>query len=79
MLRRFARHHRTGEPMPEELLARLLAARTFNQGFATVEYVASALVDLDSPPRSTARPIERSTLPRSRPTCSSASACRTRS
>jgi peptidyl-dipeptidase Dcp len=46
VLRRFARHHRTGEPMPEDLLKRLLAARTFDQGFATVEYTASALVDL---------------------------------
>jgi peptidyl-dipeptidase Dcp len=33
--------------MPEDLLKRVLAARTFNAGFATVEYVASALVDLD--------------------------------
>ena len=47
VLRRFARHCRTGEPMPEDLLRRLLAARTFNQGFATVEYVASAMVDLE--------------------------------
>jgi peptidyl-dipeptidase Dcp len=46
VLRRFALHHRTGEPMPEDLLRRLLAARTFDQGFATVEYVASAQVDL---------------------------------
>jgi len=46
VLRRFALHYRTGEPMPEDLLRRLIAARTFNQGFATVEYVASALVDL---------------------------------
>src|ERR1700720_1753954 len=46
VLRRFALHHQTGEPMPEDLLRRLLAARTFDQGFATVEYVASALVDL---------------------------------
>src|SRR5262249_31698461 len=45
-LRRFALHYRTGEPMPEDLLKRLLAARTFDQGFATVEYPASALVDL---------------------------------
>jgi peptidyl-dipeptidase Dcp len=47
VLRRFALHHRTGEPMPEELLERVLAARNFNQGFATVEYVSSALVDFD--------------------------------
>jgi peptidyl-dipeptidase Dcp len=33
--------------MPDDLMKRVLAARTFNQGFATVEYVASALVDLD--------------------------------
>ncbi len=46
MLRRFAVHYRTGEPMPEALLDKLLAARRFNQGFATVEYTASALVDL---------------------------------
>jgi peptidyl-dipeptidase Dcp len=47
ILRQFAVHCDTGEPMPEDLLRRLLDARTFNQGFATVEYLASALVDLD--------------------------------
>ena len=47
ILRRFARHYRTGEPIPEDQLRRLIAARTFNQGQATVEYVASALVDLE--------------------------------
>ncbi|MEH3145293.1 MAG: M3 family metallopeptidase [Methylobacterium frigidaeris] len=47
VLRAHAKHYRTGEPMPEDLLRRLLAARTFNQGFATVEYTASAIVDLD--------------------------------
>ncbi|WP_264046319.1 M3 family metallopeptidase [Methylobacterium flocculans] len=46
VLRAHARHHRTGEPMPEDLLKRLLAARTFNQGFATIEYTASAIVDM---------------------------------
>ncbi|PKU23182.1 M3 family metallopeptidase [Telmatospirillum siberiense] len=45
-LRRYALHHRTGEPIPEALLRRLLATRTFNQGFATVEYTAAALLDL---------------------------------
>ena len=46
-LRRYARHCHSGEPIPEELLRRLLAARTFNEGFATVEYTASALIDLE--------------------------------
>lgn len=47
VLERFAVHHRTGEPIPRDLLDRLLKARNFNQGFATVEYLSSALVDLD--------------------------------
>jgi peptidyl-dipeptidase Dcp len=46
MLRTYALHHETGAPMPEDLLRRLLAARNFNQGFATVEYTAAALLDL---------------------------------
>jgi peptidyl-dipeptidase Dcp len=47
VLRRFAKHYQTGEPIPEDLLRRLIAARNFGQGFATVEYLASAIVDLD--------------------------------
>jgi peptidyl-dipeptidase Dcp len=47
VLRRFAKHYQSGEPMPEALLQRLIAARNFNRGFATVEYVACAFVDLD--------------------------------
>ncbi len=47
ILKAFAVHHQTGEPMPDRLIEKLLAARTFNQGFMSVEYVASALVDLD--------------------------------
>jgi peptidyl-dipeptidase Dcp len=46
-LRAYARHSETGEPIPEDLLRRLLAARNFNQGFATVEYTAAALLDLE--------------------------------
>jgi peptidyl-dipeptidase Dcp len=45
-LRHYARHYQSGEPIPDDLLQRLLAARTFNQGFATVEYTGSALMDL---------------------------------
>jgi peptidyl-dipeptidase Dcp len=46
-LRKYARHYQTGAPIPEELLRRLAAARTFNQGFYTVEYTAAALFDLE--------------------------------
>jgi peptidyl-dipeptidase Dcp len=46
-LRRHARHYRTGAPMSEDLLRRLDAARQFGQGFATVEYIAAALFDLE--------------------------------
>ena len=47
ILRTYARHARTGEPMPQALLDKILATRTYGQGFATVEYTACALVDLD--------------------------------
>jgi peptidyl-dipeptidase Dcp len=47
VLRQFARHYQTGEPLPDDLLKRFIAARKFNQGFATVEFVASALLDLE--------------------------------
>ena len=46
VLKRHALHHETGEPLPQALLDKLLAARKFNQGYETVEYVASALVDM---------------------------------
>ncbi|MGE3228082.1 MAG: M3 family metallopeptidase [Hyphomicrobium sp.] len=47
VLKRFALHAETRKPMPEKLLERLEAARTFNQGFQTVEYTASTLLDLE--------------------------------
>ena len=46
VLARHARHFATGEPMPSELIDRVLKARRFNQGFETVGYTASALVDM---------------------------------
>src|SRR5262249_4478994 len=46
ILRRFALHYKTGEAMPEALIRQLHEARRFNQGWATVEFTASALVDL---------------------------------
>ena len=46
VLKRHARHHLTDEPIPDALIARLHAARLFNQGYETVRYTASALVDM---------------------------------
>ena len=46
VLNRFAVHYQTGEPLPAELLEKIERAATFNQGFATVEYLASALIDM---------------------------------
>jgi len=45
VLKKHARHYKTGEPVPDELLDRLKAAENFNQGFGTVEYTISALLD----------------------------------
>jgi len=47
VLSRFARHYQTGEPMPQALLDKVLAARNFNQGFAMTELLASAIIDMD--------------------------------
>ena len=46
VLQRFAVHYQTGKPIPQALVQRIERAATFNQGFATVEYLASALVDM---------------------------------
>ena len=46
VLKNYAKHYQTGEPMPAALLEKVMAARKFNQGFATMEYLASALVDM---------------------------------
>src|SRR6056297_1887855 len=47
VLERFATHYETGAPMPKALLDKVLGAANFDMGFQTVEYVASAMVDLD--------------------------------
>lgn len=47
VLRNYAIHHETGEQIPQELLDRVIAARGFNQGFDTQEYLASALLDME--------------------------------
>ena len=46
VLQRFAKHYKTGQPMPQALVDKIQKAQTFNQGFATVEYLSSALVDM---------------------------------
>lgn len=46
VLQRFALHYETGKPIPQDLVERIEKASTFNQGFSTTEYLASALVDM---------------------------------
>jgi peptidyl-dipeptidase Dcp len=46
VLDRFARHYRTGEPMPQALVDKIKASEKFNQGYATTEYLSAALVDM---------------------------------
>ena len=46
VLNRFAKHYQTGQPMPQALVDKIKRAQTFNQGFETVEYLGSALVDM---------------------------------
>jgi len=46
VLKEYARHYETGEPVPDELITKMNNARSFNQGFATIEYTACALLDM---------------------------------
>jgi peptidyl-dipeptidase Dcp len=46
VLQRFAVHYKTGKPIPQELVDKIKRSATFNQGFATVEYLSAALVDM---------------------------------
>lgn len=47
VLKVYAKHYKTGETIPDELIKRLQKSSTFNQGFATVEYIAASILDLD--------------------------------
>jgi peptidyl-dipeptidase Dcp len=58
VLNRYARHHETGEPMPKAMLDKLKAARAFNQGFQTVEYLSSAFADMALHERTTADTVD---------------------
>jgi peptidyl-dipeptidase Dcp len=67
VLERFARHYQTGEVITKPLLDKLLAARNYGQGFATVEFLASALIDMDFhtlPPGSDPMEAQAQTLAR---------------
>jgi peptidyl-dipeptidase Dcp len=46
VLQKYALHYQTGKPIPQELVAKIKKTATFNQGFSTVEYLSSALVDM---------------------------------
>jgi len=46
VLRMFANHYETGEPIPQEIVDKITASATFNQGFKTVEYMAAAYLDM---------------------------------
>lgn len=66
-LREYARHHATGEPIPDALIDKLLAARNFNQGAASLEYTASSMLDMqlhehDDPASLDIEAFERETL-----------------
>ncbi|MCF6098422.1 M3 family metallopeptidase [Mesorhizobium muleiense] len=72
VLEKHALHVKTGKPMPKALVDKMLAARTFGAGFATVEFTASALVDMayharpdapDEPLRFEAETLERLNMP----------------
>jgi len=67
VLARFARHYQSGEPIPKPLLDKLIKARNYGQGFATVEFLAAALIDMDmhtSPPKNQPMQAQSETLTR---------------
>ncbi|MEO7116972.1 MAG: M3 family metallopeptidase [Caldimonas sp.] len=58
VLKRHARHHETGQAISDALIARLQEARYFNQGYETVRYAASALVDMAAHARTESTPVD---------------------
>ncbi len=66
VLNNYAKHYKTGEPIPAALVEKIRASDTFNQGFSTVEYLSSAILDMKlhnrSEPVTDARAFERDTL-----------------
>lgn len=66
ILNTYATHYKTGEPIPAELVKKINASETFNQGFSTVEYLSSAIVDMKlhnrTDPVADPRAFEKATL-----------------
>lgn len=66
VINRYLKHHETGEVIPDELVAKIKKAATFNQGFATTEFLASALMDMKyhttDPNKIEPRKFEKETL-----------------
>lgn len=66
ILKNYATHYQTGEPIPEALVQKINASETFNQGFSTVEYLSSAIVDMKlhyrTDPVADPRAFEKATL-----------------
>lgn len=66
IINKYAKHAETGEPMPQALVDKLAASEKFNQGFATVEYLSSAILDMKlhnrSEPVTDPRAFEKATL-----------------
>jgi peptidyl-dipeptidase Dcp len=65
VLNKYAVHFQTGQPIPQALVTKIEKARTFNQGFSTVEYLSAALVDMKlhlAAPASDPRNFEKDTL-----------------
>ncbi|HEY0987989.1 MAG TPA: M3 family metallopeptidase, partial [Kofleriaceae bacterium] len=58
VLSKFALHHKTGKPIPAELVAKIQNAKHFNEGFRTVEYLAAAIYDLKIHTAPTDKPID---------------------
>ncbi|HEY3399357.1 MAG TPA: M3 family metallopeptidase [Geothrix sp.] len=56
MLKLYAKHYKTGEAIPDALVAKMKKAATFGQGFATVEYMAASLLDMDWHTLTTTKP-----------------------
>ncbi len=58
VLRMFANHYQTGEPIPQEVIDKINASATFNQGFATVEYMAASYLDMAYHVLDSTEPVE---------------------